>query len=60
MKTVKDNKFLNEVINEFKIEIPSKFLDLSIYNEIENFKDAEYVYCIAYEMLIRTDEYKRV
>ena len=57
MKTVKDNKFLNEVINEFKIEIPSKFLDLSIYNEIENFKDAEYVYCIAYEMLIRTDEY---
>ena len=57
MKTVKDNEFLNKVIEEFKIEIPSKFLDLSIYNEIENFKDAEYIYCIAYEMLIRTDEY---
>lgn len=57
MRTVKDNEFLNKVIEEFKIEIPSKFLDLSIYNEIENFKDAEYIYCIAYEMLIRTDEY---
>lgn len=53
MKTIKDNEFFDK----FEIKIPSKVLDLSIYNEIENFKEAEYIYCIAYEMLIRTDEY---
>lgn len=57
MKKIEDNEFLNKIIKEFEIEIPTKFLDLSIYEEIQNFKDAEYTYCIAYEMLIRTDEY---
>jgi len=60
METIEDNEFLNTIINEFKQEIPPKLLSLSIYKEIENFKDAEYIYCIAYEMLIRTDEYNRL
>ena len=60
MKHIEENEFLNNLANEFKIKIPNKFSDLSIYNEIKKFKDAEYIYCIAYEMLIRTDEYNKL
>ena len=60
MKHIEENKFLNNLANEFKIKIPNKFSDLSIYKEIKKFKDAEYIYCIAYEMLIRTDEYNKL
>lgn len=42
----------------YNIKIPNSFRNIKIYEEIENFRDAEYIYCIAYEMLIRTDEYK--
>ncbi len=60
MKHIEENEFLNNLANEFKIKIPNKFSDLSIYKEIKKFKDAEYIYCIAYEMLIRTDEYNKL
>lgn len=60
MKYIEENEFLNNLANEFKIKIPNKFSDLSIYKEIKKFKDAEYIYCIAYEMLIRTDEYNKL
>lgn len=57
MQTIEDNKFFNDLAKEFDISIPCKLRSISVYEEIENFKDFEYIYCIAYEMLIRTDEY---
>jgi len=57
MKSIKDNKLLNDLCQEYNIELPKNLQNRKIYEEIANFKDAEYIYCIAYEMLIRTDEY---
>jgi hypothetical protein len=57
MQSIKENKLLSNLVKEFNIEVPKYIEDLKIYEEINNFKDAEYIYCIAYEMLIRTDEY---
>ena len=42
------------------IKLPNNLQNRKIYEEIENFREAEYIYCIAYEMLIRTDEYNRL
>ncbi len=58
MKSIEENEFLINFCKKYNIEIPNNFKNLQSYKEIENFKDAEYIYCIAYEMLIRTDEYK--
>lgn len=57
MKSIEENEFLNSLRKEFNIELPNNLQTRKIYQQIENFKDAEYIYCIAYEMLIRTDEY---
>ncbi|MDP3023163.1 MAG: hypothetical protein Q8N32_08055 [Sulfuricurvum sp.] len=48
---------LATLCKEFNFDQPSKPED-DRYSEIEKFKDFEYTYCIAYEMLIRTTEYK--
>lgn len=58
MKSIEENEFLINFCKKYNIEIPNNFKNMKIYEEIKNFKDAEYIYCIAYEMLIRTDEYK--
>ncbi len=60
MKTIKESKFLSNLYEEFKEEISNNLFDLSIYKIFENFKNYEYIYCIAYEMLIRTDEYNNL
>lgn len=57
MQTIKNHKLFNDLATEFKVSIPRKLQNISVYKEIEDFKDFEYIYCIAYEMLIRTDEY---
>ena len=57
MKSIEENEFLNSLRKEFNIELPNNLQTRKIYQQIKNFKDAEYIYCIAYEMLIRTDEY---
>jgi hypothetical protein len=57
---VKSAIFLDNLCNELNIELPDHLKTLKIYKEIENFKDTEYIYCIAYEMLIRTDEYNEL
>lgn len=48
---------LADLCKEFNLGQPLK-PDDGQYRDIENFKDFEYTYCIAYEMLIRTTEYK--
>ena len=60
MKAIEENEFLSSLCKEFNIELPINLQNREIYKEIENFKEAEYIYCIAYEMLIRTDEYNRL
>lgn len=57
MTPVKEDKILSDICREYNIELPNNLQNITIYEEIRNFKDAEYIYCIAYEMLIRTDEY---
>ncbi len=57
MKSIEENKFLRELYKEFKLKLSKNLETREIYKEIANFKDFEYTYCIAYEMLIRTDEY---
>jgi len=54
------NEILYDLFKEHNLQIPTILKDLTIYKEIENFKDSEYIYCIAYEMLIRTDKYDRL
>lgn len=51
------NETLHQIFKEINVEVPSRLTNLSIYQQIENFTDAEYIYCIAYEMLMRTDKY---
>lgn len=48
---------LADLCKEFNLAQPLK-PDDDQYRDIENFKDFEYTYCIAYEMLIRTTEYQ--
>lgn len=48
---------LTDLCEEYNIELPKNLKTKQIYKEIEEFQDAEYIYCVAYEMLIRTDEY---
>ena len=60
MKSIEDNELLNGLCKEYNIELPKNLQGRTIYKEIENFEDAEYIYCIAYEMLIRTDEYNEL
>ena len=57
MVSIKDNKALTDLANKFKKKLPDNIVNIEVYNEIANFKDHETIYCIAYEMLIRTDEY---
>ena len=54
----KENELLNNLCKEFEVTPTRSLHDSSIYEEIANFQDAEYIYNIAYEMLIRTDEYQ--
>lgn len=60
MESIENNELLNGLCQEYNIELPKNLQNRKIYEEIVNFKDAEYIYCIAYEMLIRTDEYKQL
>ncbi|PHO09610.1 hypothetical protein CPG37_08910 [Malaciobacter canalis] len=60
MKTIYEDSFFKKFVEDFKIKVPDNFLKLSPYHELKNFKSAEYIYCIAYEMLIRTDEYNNI
>lgn len=61
MKLVKSSDFFVEHFGkEMETDFPKRFHSMDMYDEIENFDDAEYIYCIAYEMLIRTDEYKNL
>jgi hypothetical protein len=57
MKSIEENELLNNLCIEFNIKLSPNLKNRKIYEEIETFKDYEYIYCIAYEMLIRTDEY---
>lgn len=57
MKSIDASKILSGLCKEFKLKLPKNLETRKIYKEIENFRDFEYTYCIAYEMLIRTDEY---
>ena len=57
MKSVEDNEYLNKLCKEFDAELTDNLKTRKIYYEIANFKYAENIYCMAYEMLIRTDEY---
>ena len=57
MELIEENELLSDLCKEYSIELPNYLKTRTIYEEIENFKDFEYIYCIAYEMLIRTDEY---
>ncbi len=60
MKSIEDIEAVNilrDLCKEYNIQLPNNLCNMKIYEEIQNFKDAEYIYCIAYEMLIRTDEY---
>ena len=57
MRLIKDSKLLNRICKDYNINLTSLFETTLLYSEIEEFKDYEYIYCIAYEMLIRTDEY---
>ena len=60
MIAIKDNDFFRLLCREYNIKLPNNLQNRKIYEEIENFREAEYIYCIAYEMLIRTDEYNRL
>jgi len=60
LQSIKDNKLLNDLCKEYEIKLSKNLETRKIYEEIENFKDAEYIYCIAYEMLIRTDDYNKL
>ena len=57
MESIEENELLNDLYIEFNIKLPPNLKNRKIYEKIETFKDYEYIYCIAYEMLIRTDEY---
>lgn len=60
MKSIEDIEavsILRDLCKKYNIKLPNNLQTRKIYQQIENFKDAEYIYCIAYEMLIRTDEY---
>lgn len=57
MESIENNEILVGLCKEYNIELPNNLQNMKVYEEIKNFKDSEYVYCIAYEMLIRTDEY---
>ena len=52
-----DNSDLREIRNTANVKLPT-IIQNSTYEEIASFNDFEYMYCIAYELLIRTDEYK--
>ena len=60
MKAIGKNEVLNLLLTEYSIDLPNNLQNRKIYEKIENFREAEYIYCIAYEMLIRTDEYNRL
>ena len=60
MIAIEDNDFFSSLCKEYNIKLPNNLQNRKIYEEIENFREAEYIYCIAYEMLIRTDEYNRL
>ena len=60
MKAIEENEFLSSLCKEYNIKLPKNLQNRKIYKEIENFKEAEYIYCIAYEMLIRTNEYNEL
>ncbi len=60
MKAIGKNEVLKLLLTEYSIDLPNNLKNREIYKEIENFKEAEYIYCIAYEMLIRTDEYNEL
>lgn len=57
MEQDKFRPILADLCKEFNLAEPLT-LENNRYKEIENFKDFEYTYCVAYEMLIRTTEYK--
>jgi uncharacterized protein YifN (PemK superfamily) len=54
------NEHLDSFGKKYNVEIPNNLRNIKIYEEIRNFNDAEYIYCIAYELLIRTDEYNSI
>ena len=60
MIAIEDNDFFSSLCKEYNIKLPNNLQNRKIYEEIENFREAEYIYCIAYEMLIRTDEYNEL
>ncbi|MDX4037868.1 hypothetical protein [Aliarcobacter skirrowii] len=60
MIAIEYNDFFSSLCEEYNIKLPNNLQNREIYKEIENFREAEYIYCIAYEMLIRTDEYNRL
>lgn len=57
MESDKHRAILTDLCKEFNLAKPLTPED-NKYRDIEKFKDFEYTYCIAYEMLIRTTEYK--
>lgn len=60
MELLDTNKYLDNLSKKYNIEIPDNLRNIKVYDEIRNFNDAEYIYCIAYELLIRTDEYNSI
>lgn len=57
MEPDKHRPILADLCKEFNLAQPLTPED-NKYRDIEKFKDFEYTYCIAYEMLIRTTKYK--
>jgi len=61
LKNIKENIFLKDLCEKNKLILPDKFINTKeYYKKIAEFKDAEYIYTIAYEMLIRTDEFNNL
>lgn len=57
MELIEESEFFKNFCNENEITVPDKLKSFNAYEELQKLKDAEYIYCISYEMLIRTDEY---
>ena len=48
MRPIEEDEILSDLCKEYNIELPNNLRNIKIYEEIKNFNDAEYIYCIAY------------
>ena len=45
MIAIEDNDFFSSLCKEYNIKLPNNLQNRKIYEEIENFREAEYIYC---------------